>query len=90
MFDKGIVRWFLEEKLEEYEIEIPKDIDFDDLVEAFYQYLWDDYYEWLKDNFRCFFSVDHDWDWIRDRIKRVKEKQNIRSDRKRTHKRRKR
>ena len=33
-------------------------------------YVEDDYYEWLKDNFKSFF--DHckpDWEWIREKTK---------------------
>jgi len=29
----------------------------------------DDYYEWLKDNFKPFFDHGNpDWEWIRERI----------------------
>lgn len=67
MPNHGVVKEFLEEKLEG--IEIPHDIIFEDLVETFSKYVEDDYYEWLKDNFKSFF--DHwkpDWNWIRGRI----------------------
>ncbi len=38
------------------------------LVEAFCQYVEDDY-EWLKDNFKSFFNHGNpDWEWIRGRI----------------------
>jgi len=56
--------------VEEGDREIPEDIPKDKLVEAFCQYVEDDYYEWLKDNFKSFFNhSDPDWDWIRDKIK---------------------
>ena len=30
----------------------------------------DDYYEWLKDNFKSFFNHgDPDWEWIRGRMR---------------------
>ena len=43
MLDRKTVREFLEEELEE--IEISKDIFKEALVEAFYKYVEDDYYE---------------------------------------------
>jgi hypothetical protein len=68
MLDRTVVKEFLDDKIENREI--PEDISKDALVEAFCQYTEDDYYEWLKDNFKSFF--DHgspDWDWVRDKIK---------------------
>lgn len=67
MLDREVVKDFLEEELEG--IEIPKDISKKVLVEAFCKYVENDYYEWIKDNFKSFF--DHwkpDWNWIRGRI----------------------
>ena len=70
MLDRKAVREFLEEELEE--IEISKDIFKEALVEAFYKYVEDDYYEWLKDNFKSFFNCGNpDWQWIGERIKKV-------------------
>jgi len=70
MLDRKAVREFLEEELEE--IEISKDIFKEALVEAFCKYVEDDYYEWLKDNFKSFFNHGKpDWQWIRERIKKV-------------------
>jgi hypothetical protein len=68
MLDRGVVKEFLDCELKG--LEIPEDISKDALVEAFCQYTEDDYYEWLKDNFRSFFNHgDPDWDWIREKIK---------------------
>jgi len=68
MLDRQVVKEFLDDKLED--LEVPKDISKDALVEAFCQYTEDDYYEWLKDNFKSFFNHSNpDWDWVRDRIK---------------------
>ena len=68
MLDREVVKEFL--KCRVGGICIPKDIVFDDLVECFCQYVEDDYYEWLKDNFKSFFNHGNpDWDWIRERIK---------------------
>lgn len=72
MLDRDVVEEFLDCEFEDMELEIPKDILKEQLVEAFCQYVEDDYYEWLKDNFKSFF--DHgtpDWEWIRGRIKTV-------------------
>ena len=70
MLDRQVVEEFLDWEFEEGDWEIPKDIPKDVLVEAFCQYTEDDYYEWLKDNFRSFFDHGNpDWDWIRDKIK---------------------
>ena len=67
MLDRQVVKEFLEEELED--IEIPKDISFDELLETFSKYTEDDYYEWLKDNFKSFFDHGNpQWDWIRERI----------------------
>jgi len=43
----------LDEELEE--MCIPKDITGEVLVETFCKHVEDDYYEWLKDNFKSFF-----------------------------------
>jgi len=68
MLDRTVVAEFLDDKLED--LEVPKDISKDALVEAFCQYTEDDYYEWLKDNFKSFSNHGNpDWDWIRDKIK---------------------
>ena len=67
MLDRAVVEEFLDCELEG--LEIPEDIPRDRLVEAFCQYTEDDYYEWLKDNFKSFFNHgDPDWEWIRGRL----------------------
>ena len=69
MLDSGAVKEFLDERFEDLEIGIPKDITEDVLVETFCKYVEDDYYEWLKDNFKSFFNHgDPDWVWIKERI----------------------
>jgi len=66
MLDRDVVGEFLDCELEG--IEIPEDISREALVEAFCQYVEDDYYEWLKDNFKSFFEHGNpDWEWIRER-----------------------
>ena len=70
MLDRDIVKEFLDRKLKELKIKIPRDIKKETLVEAFCQYVEDDYYEWLKDNFKSFFGQgETDWEWIREKIR---------------------
>ena len=70
MLDRGVVEEFLDCNLEELVIEISEDISKKKLVEAFCQYVEDDYYEWLKDNSKPFFEHgEPDWEWIRGRIR---------------------
>lgn len=67
MLDRQVVKEFLDCQLSD--IEIPEDIPKDALVETFCQYTEDDYYEWLKDNFKSFFNHGNpDWEWIRGRV----------------------
>ena len=69
MLDREVVKEFIEEKLEKTGINIPKNISINDLVETFCKYTEDDYYEWLKDNFKSFSNhYNPDWDWILGRI----------------------
>ena len=69
MIDRAVVEEFIDDKFEDWELEIPDDIEKEALVETFCQYVEDDYYEWLKDNFKSFFDHGNpDWDWIRERI----------------------
>jgi len=70
MLDRDVIEEFLDCQFEDMELEIPKDISKEQLVEVFYQYVEDDYYEWLKDNFKSFFNHGNlDWEWIRGRVK---------------------
>jgi len=69
MLDREVVKEFLEEELDG--IEIPKNILFEDLTEAFCKYVEDDYYEWLRDNSKAFFNHwEPNWNWIREAIER--------------------
>ena len=70
MLDRDVVEEFLDCEFEELELKIPKDISKEQLVEAFCQYVEDDYYEWLKDNFKSFFGDgEPDWEWIREKVR---------------------
>jgi len=67
MLDRKVIKDFLEDRLEG--IKIPQDIPIKILVETFCEYVEDDYYGWLKDNFKSFFEHrTRNWDWIRERI----------------------
>ena len=69
MLDRQVVEEFLNWEFEDGDWEIPEDIPKEALVEAFCQYVEDDYYEWLKDNFKSFFNHGNpDWEWIRGRL----------------------
>lgn len=69
MLDRKVVEDFLLEKMKDAEIDIPEGIDKRKLVEAFCRYAEDDYYEWLKDNFKSFFNHGNpDWNWIEEMI----------------------
>ena len=70
MLDRAAVEEFLDCQSKDMELEIPADISREQLVEVFCQYVEDDYYEWLKDNFKSFFNHGNpDWEWIRGKVK---------------------
>ena len=72
MLDREVVKQFLNCEFEDLELEIPEHIPKDALVEAFCQYTEDDYYEWLKDNFKSFFDHGNpDWEWIGKKVRSV-------------------
>ena len=69
MLDRDVVEEFLDCQFKDMELEIPEDISKEALVKAFCQYVEDDYYDWLKDNFKSFFEHgEPDCEWIRGRI----------------------
>jgi hypothetical protein len=69
MLDRKVVEEFIDNEFADTAIEIPTDISKSTFVETFCLYVEDDYYEWLRDNFKSFFNHwDPDWDWIRGRI----------------------
>ncbi len=68
MLDRDVVKGFIDQEFKDLDIEISKDIPKSLLVETFCQYVEDDYYEWLKDNFKSFFNhYSPDWDWIKNK-----------------------
>ena len=69
MLDKKVVREFLDGELEG--MGTPEDISKEALAEAFCKYAEDDYYEWLKDNFKSFLNYGKpDWQWIREKVEK--------------------
>jgi hypothetical protein len=69
LLNRKVVKEFLDEELRG--VEVPEHLSKEAIVETFCKYVEDDYYEWLKDNFKSFFNYGNpDWDWIRQRIKR--------------------
>lgn len=72
MLDREDVKNFLLEEMKDAGIRIPKSIDKKKLVEAFCRFTEDDYYEWLKDNFKTFFNHwNPDWEWIKEKLAEV-------------------
>ena len=70
MLDRTVIEELLDWEFEGLDLVIPEDIPKETLVEAFCQYTEDDYYEWLKDNFRSFFDHGNpDWNRIIEKIK---------------------
>jgi hypothetical protein len=69
MLDRAVVEEFLSGALDDAGIVIPSDIPIPALAEAFSRYAENDYYDWLKDNFKSFFNhYNPDWDQIRGRL----------------------
>ncbi len=63
MLDRKVVEEFLFEEIEDKNV--PRRINKQELVAAFCQFVEEDYYEWLKDNFNSFFNHGNpDWEWI--------------------------
>ena len=69
MLDRRVVKDLLDADLKERGIRMPKGISKETLAETFCRYTENDYFEWLKDNFKSFFNHGNpDWDWIKDKI----------------------
>ena len=69
MLDREVIKDFLIAEFEDTN-PIPKDIDLDKLAEDFSIYTENDHYEWLKDNFKSYFSQRGDFDWndVKERL----------------------
>ncbi len=73
MLNRSQLEAFMEMMFEEKRIELPEDIEIEDLAEAFYQYINDDLDEWLKLKFSAFFLLTSgeghiNWNWLRQNI----------------------
>ncbi len=70
MLDREIIEALLDWEFEDLDLEIPEDIPKEAVIEAFCQYVEEDYYEWLKDNLRSFFDHDNSiWNRIIEKIR---------------------
>lgn len=68
MLDREVVKEFLTDQFEDF-IPIPEYIDLDKLTEDFCLYVENDYYEWLKDNYKSyFFQTEFSWEKIKDKL----------------------
>ena len=64
MLNREVVKEFLDRELRG--TKIPKYFPKEAITETFCRYIEDDYYEWLKDNFKSFFNYGNpDWNWIK-------------------------
>ena len=74
MLDREAVEKFLDSELEYLGVEVPHDIPKGALVDAFCEYVEEDYYQWLRQNLASFFNDgDPDWDWIREKLEAYEE-----------------
>ena len=69
MLDREAIEEFLDTELEYLGVEVPPDIPKGSLVEAFCEYVEEDYSQWLRENLAAFFNDgEPDWDWVRERL----------------------
>lgn len=74
MLDRRLIKEFLEEEFKLAGIILPETISIDEIAEAFCQYTEDDYFEWLRDNYKSFFNYDNpNWSWIIDTVNFVRQ-----------------
>ena len=65
MLDRKVMEEFVLEEMKDTDTNIPQRINKKELVKAFCQFVEEDCYELLRDNFNSFFSHGNpDWDWI--------------------------
>ena len=70
MLDRTFIEELLDWEFEGLDLDIPEDIPREASIEAFCQYAEEDYYEWLKDNFRSFLDYGNpDWNQIIEKIR---------------------
>lgn len=73
MLNRAQLEIFLEMRFEEKGVELPEDIEMEDLVELFYNYLEDDLNDWLNMKFSEAFLLTSgedtiNWNWVRNGI----------------------
>ena len=69
MLDRTAIEALWDWEFEDLDLEIPEDIPREAVIEAFCQYVEEDY-EWLKDNFKSFFNHgDPVWNRIIEKIR---------------------
>lgn len=74
MLDRRLIKEFLEEEFKFGGIIQPETISMDEITEAFCQYTEDDYFEWLRDNYKSFFNYDNpNWNWIIDTVSFIRQ-----------------
>ena len=74
MPDRTVIEQLLDWEFEGLDWEIPEDIPREAVIEAFRQYVEEDPYEWLKDNFRSFFDHGNPvWNRIIEKIRASEE-----------------
>jgi hypothetical protein len=70
MLDREVIKEFLISRFKENN-PIPDDIDLNKLVEDFSIYVENDFYEWLKDNFKSYFyQTEFDWESVKDKLQK--------------------
>lgn len=61
MLDRKLILEFLKEK----DLDLPKNLSLEKVNEAFCEYVENDFWDWLNDNYQTFFNQDNpDWKWI--------------------------
>jgi len=68
MLDREVIKDFLIAEFEDI-CPIPDGINLDKLAEDFSVYVENDFYQWLKDNFKSYFDPIDDWESIKDKLK---------------------
>jgi hypothetical protein len=62
MLDRKLIQEFLQEK----ELNIPANLNIEQISEIFCQYTEDSFFDWLNDSFQTFFNQNEpDWEWIK-------------------------
>lgn len=67
MLDREVIKEFLVAEFEDIE-PIPKKVNLDKLAEDFSIYVENDFYEWLKDNFKSYFGDKINWNNINKKL----------------------